>query len=175
MLVAQGEESKNAMIGEGMSALVNAAIAQGGRLGKIGKAIAIAQTIWSTGQAVMKAMSDPALPWPSNLAAAASVAAKGAMQLANIRKTNVGSGGSVLSSGGASAAVGTASLPDNVAATAPKESEKSVAQVIIQGNVFSSQETADWIINQIRDAVNTRDVVLVSSNSRQAMELAGVA
>ena len=70
--------------------------------------------------------------------------------------------------GGTSAALG-----DNVKAATPEDTTKSVSQVVIQGNVFSSAETAQWIIDQIRDAVSTRDVTFISSNSRQAMELAG--
>lgn len=142
-----------------------------GVAGKNNKALAIAQTIWSTGSAIMNAMAQ--LPWPANLAAAAAAAATGAAQLANIKKTNVGSGGSVIGAKGGTAGGVTPALSDNVTGTKPEDTEKSVTQVVIQGNVFSSQETANWIIDQIRDAVSTRDTVFIASNSRQAMELAG--
>lgn len=176
-LVAQSEQNKNATLGEGMNMLVQAAINQGGKLGKIGKAIAIAQTIWSTGQAVMKAYAE--VPWPGNIAAAAGVAAQGIAQLANIKKTNVGSGGSIVGAKGGGiqatspALAAPTSLSDNVPGT-QKAEQQTVAQVVINGNVFSSQETADWLIDQLREAIS-RDVVFINGGSRQAMELAGMA
>jgi hypothetical protein len=170
-LMQQIEWNKNATLGDAMTNLVGLASQQSGTLGKIGKAFAVAQTIWSTGTAIMKAMAE--VPYPANIGAAASIAVMGAAQLANIKKTNLGSGGTIAASKGGGAAVGGPVLSDNVAATRPQESERSATQVIIQGNVFSSQETAQWIIEQIRDAVSTRDAVFISSNSRQALELAG--
>jgi hypothetical protein len=113
------------------------------------------------------------VPWPGNIAAAALAAATGVAQLANIRKTNIGSGGSIAGArGGGGASLSAPNLSDNVSGAQPMEKQTST-QVIIQGNVFSSQETAEWIIGQIRDAVESRDVVFISQNSRQAMELAG--
>jgi hypothetical protein len=165
------EQSKGMIIGELANNLVSTAMQAGGRLGKFGKALAIAQTIWNTGQAVMTAMAQ--VPWPANIAAAALAAATGVAQLANIRKTNIGSGGSIAGARGGGISASAPSLNDNVAGAQPQQQEQAVTQVVIQGNVFSSQETASWIIEQIRDAVQTRDVVFISSNSRQAMELAG--
>jgi hypothetical protein len=165
------EQSKGDIIGGLANNLVNTAMQAGGRLGKFGKALAIAQTIWNTGQAVMTAMAQ--VPWPGNIAAAALAAATGVAQLANIRKTNIGSGGSIAGArGGGGVSLSAPNLSDNVSGAQPMEQQKST-QVIIQGNVFSSQETAEWIIGQIRDAVESRDVVFISQNSRQAMELAG--
>jgi hypothetical protein len=161
------EEYKNQTLGESLGSLVGLALQQGGTLGKIGKAYAIAQTIWSTSTAIMRAMSE--VPYPANLAAAAGIAAKGAMQLANIKRTNIGGGGSI--SAGSNGGGGTGTQAP--AATRPpgEDTDRSVSQVVINGNVFSSQETANWIIDQIRDAVTTRDVVFINSNSRQALEL----
>jgi hypothetical protein len=170
-LMQQIEWNKNATLGDAMTNLVGLAAQQSGALGKIGKAFAVAQTIWSTGSAIMKVFQQ--LGWPAGIGPAASIAAMGASQLANIKNTNLGSGGTIAPSRGGGATLGAPVLSDNVAATRPQESERSATQVIIQGNVFSSQETAQWIIEQIRDAVNTRDAVFISSNSRQALELAG--
>jgi hypothetical protein len=120
----------------------------------------------------MKTLAEPSLPYPANIAAAAMIAAQGVAQLANIKKTNIGSGGGIAGAKGGGVSATSPSLSDNVQAAQPMEQQKST-QVIIQGNVFSSQETAEWIIGQIRDAVESRDVVFISQNSRQAMELAG--
>jgi hypothetical protein len=166
------EQSKNQTIGQMMGNLASIAMQQGGVIGKAGKALAIAQTIWSTGTAIMKAMAE--VPYPANIAAAAGVAIMGAAQLANIMKTNVGSGGSIAGAKGGTVGGSTPMTPDNMPATAPPtDAYKNVAQVIIQGNVFSSQETADWIVGKISEAVNNRDMVFIAGNSRQALELAG--
>lgn len=168
--IIQAEQYKNQTLGASISDLAGIAAQQGGVLGKIGKAYAIAQTVWSTSTAIMRVMAE--VPFPANLAAAAGIAARGAVQLGNIKKTNIGSSGSIAhpSNGGSSA------LSDSVPATQPRSTEsdgRSVSQVVIQGNVFSSQETANWIIDQIRDAVNTRDVTVINSSSRQALDLVG--
>ncbi len=164
-LQQQIEWNKNATLGDAMSTLVGVAIQQGGALGKAGKAVAIAQTVWSTGQAIMKAMAE--VPWPANIAAAASVASMGVAQLANIKRTNVaGRGGSI----GATAP----SLSDNVqGATGTPLQQQSAVQIIVQGSLFAAQETVDWLTEQIGAAVMDRDVVFISGNSRQAMELRG--
>lgn len=169
-LVATQEIMTNS-VAENAAVMLGSIAQATGVAGKNNKALAIAQTIWSTGAAIMHAMAQ--LPWPANLAAAAAAAASGAAQLANIKKTNIGSGGSVVGVKGGGVGGVTPALSDNVTGTRPEDTQKSVTQVVIQGNVFSSQETAQWIIEQIRDAVNTRDTVFISSNSRQAMELVG--
>ncbi|MFT3905611.1 MAG: phage tail length tape measure family protein [Steroidobacteraceae bacterium] len=50
-------------------------------------------------------------------------------------------------------------------------SSKSVMTININGDILSSQQSADWFIDQLKSAVNDRDVVVISSNSRQAQEL----
>jgi hypothetical protein len=171
-LQEQIEFNKNATLGDAMGALVGLAIQQGGALGKAGKALAIAQTVWSTGQAIMKAMAE--VPWPANIAAAANIAAMGVAQLSNIKRTNVGGAGSISAGRGGGAVTATAPpLSDNVGPQGQPLDRPSDAQVNIYGNVFGGQETADWIIEQIRNAVDSRDVVLISGTSRQALELAG--
>lgn len=168
------ETFKSETIGGLMANFAQTAMQQGGVLGKIGKAFAIAQTIWSTGTAVMNAMAQ--VPYPANIAAAAGVAAMGAMQLANIMKTNIGSGGSVASAKGgskvsASSPVASQSPAGTQAST--ESQQKSAAQIIINGNLFAAQETVDWLVRQIADAVNNKDMVFIDGNSRQAMELVG--
>jgi hypothetical protein len=74
--------------------------------------------------------------------------------------------------GGGGITAAAPALGDNVSGV-QQQDQRAISQVVINGNVFSSQETAERIIGQIRDAVESRDVVFISSNSRQAMELVG--
>ena len=170
-LLMQSEEYKNVTLGQGVSELVSVAIQQGGALGKFGKAFAIAQTIWSTGTAIMNAFAQ--VPYPANIGVAAAIAAKGVMQLAQIKKTNIGSGGSVAASGGISAG-GASPLPSSVpAAAASTESDrKSASQIIIQGPILSGQQSAEWLLDILRQATDA-DMVFMTGNSRQAMEIRG--
>ena len=171
-LLMQSEEYKNVTLGQGVSELVSVAMQQGGALGKFGKAFAIAQTIWSTGTAIMNAFAQ--VPYPANIGVAAAIAAKGVMQLAQIKKTNIGSGGSVAAPGGVSGGGGGSSLPSNVpAAAASTESDrKSASQIIIQGPILSGQQSADWLIDILRQATDA-DMVFMTGSSRQAMEIRG--
>jgi hypothetical protein len=63
------------------------------KLFEIGKAAAIAQATISTYQGAAQALKD--IPYPFNIAAAASVGVAGAVQIANIKSTSLGSGGAV--------------------------------------------------------------------------------
>jgi hypothetical protein len=171
-LMQQIEFNKNATLGDAMSSLVGLAIQQGGALGKAGKALAIAQTVWSTGQAIMKAMAE--VPWPANIAAAANIAAMGVAQLANIKRTNIGGAGSITAGrgGGASAAASPA-LSDNVGPQGQPLEQQTAVQIIVNGSLFAAQETVDWLAEKLGEAVSSRDMVFISNTSRQAMELRG--
>jgi hypothetical protein len=171
-MMQQIEFAKNATVGDAMGSLVQMAIAQGGTLAKVGKGLYIAQTVWATSNAIMEAMGYRGPGWPANIAVAANIAAMGALQIANIKRTNPGTGGSIVSGRGGGAATPSPALSDNVGPAGQPLEQQSVAQVHIHGNVFSSEETAAWFIEKIRDAVDSRDVVLISGNSRQAMEFA---
>lgn len=167
------EAYKNQTIGDMMGTFVNVAVQQGGTLGKVGKAFAIAQTIWSTATAVMNAMAQ--VPYPANIGVAAAAAVMGVAQLANIKKTNIGSGGSVTSAkGGASASTPSAisSTPSGTQQSTESE-QKTAVTVIVQGNLIETGSTAEWLRDVIGDAVNNRDMVFFNANSRQAMELVG--
>jgi len=171
-LMQQIEWNKNATLGDAMSTLVGMAIQQGGTLGKAGKALYIAQTVWTTGAAIMRAFSD--LGPIAGIGPAAAIAAAGAAQLANIKRTNVGSGGSIISARGGSVGATAPSLSDNVqGAMGTPLQQQSAVQIIVQGSLFAAQETVDWLTEQIGAAVMDRDVVFISGNSRQAMELRG--
>jgi uncharacterized protein YycO len=93
------------------------------------------------------------------------------MQLANIKRTNIGTGGSVVGAGGGSAGGVAASVPSGVQRSNESE-ERSAVQIIVNGNMFAAQETVQWLVDKIGDAINNRDMVFINQNSRQAMELA---
>jgi hypothetical protein len=165
------EAIKNSSIidlaGEMFSALGGA----GTKFFKVQQGFAIANAIINTAQGITEALK---LPFPASLAAAAKVAAAGAIQIAKIKATNPGGSGGVATGGlggGSSAAVPAAQQPVGNAAQA--EQAPRIAQVVINGNLFSSRETADWLIGQLSDAINDRDVVFINGNSRQAGLLAG--
>jgi hypothetical protein len=166
------EQAKNQTLGASIGELAGMALQQGGILGKFGKAYAIAQTVWSTGTAIMNALAQ--VPYPANLAAAAGIAVKGAVQLANIKKTNIGSGaGSVVGVGGGASGV-TRSTPDGTQQASTESNQRSSVQIVVQGNLIETDTTARWLQEVFRDAVDNRDMVFFSANSRQALEL-GVA
>lgn len=152
--------------------IVDSTIFASGRLGKVQKALAIASTIWNTSRAVMKAMAE--VPWPGNIAAAAAIAAMGVREISKIRSTNFSSSGSVSGGGLSSGAGGLSGGSEGGFATpqaVTQQEPQRIAQVIIQGDVFSSQETVDYLIGKISEAINDRDVSFIASNSRQALDL----
>jgi hypothetical protein len=165
------EAIKNSSIidlaGEMFSALGGA----GTKFFKIQQGFAIANAIINTAQGITEALK---LPFPLSLAAAAKVAVAGAIQIAKIKSTNVGGSGSVSKgglSGGATSATSRAA-PDGNSQQA-QEPQQRIAQVVIQGSVFSNRETADWLIGQLSEAINDRDVVFINGNSRQAGLIGG--
>ena len=167
------EMFKNLSIGDMMGQFAEMAMQHGGRLGKIGKAFAIAQTIWTTSGAVMRAMQE--IPYPANFGVAASVAAMGAMKLATIKSTNIGSGGSLGSVSGATPGMGaTAALPASVPATRSTESDqRSAVNIYVEGNLMSGPESVRWLAEQLGTLINGNDLVYINGNSRQAMVLRG--
>ena len=148
--------------------------AQNSKLFKIQQAFAIANAVINVAQGVTKAMSS--LPFPANLAAAAKVAVAGAIQVAKIKATNPGGSASVATGGLGSSGAGNVEAARGAtqgnADQAQMQSQR-VAQVVIQGNVFSARETADWLIGQLSEAINDRDVVFINGNSRQAGLIGG--
>ncbi len=165
------ETIKNSSIidlaGEMFSALGGA----GTKFFKVQQGFAIANAIINTAQGVTEALK---LPFPANLAAAAKVAVAGAIQIAKIKSTNPGGSGSVTQSGlsGGTTSAASRAVPAGNAQQA-QEPQAKIAQVVIQGSVFSSRETADWLIGQLSEAINGRDVVFINGNSRQAGLISG--
>ncbi len=169
------EEYKNVTIGQMVGQFADMAIQQGGRLGKFGKAVAIASTIWNTADAVIKSYNQ-AGGYPWGIAPAAAMAAAGMVQLAKIKSTNIGSSGSVAaaSGGGGSASAGaSAAMPTSVAATRSTESDqKKATQIIISGPIVGGRESARVLLDLLQEAIDS-DMLFISGNSRQAMEIRG--
>jgi len=167
------EQAKSGMMSNVTASLVSATIAGTGKMAKVQKGIAIASTIWNTGRAVMKAWAE--VPWPANIAAAAAVAVLGLRQIQTIKSTNYSPSGSVsgsLSLGGGGGAGGAGEQGGFTPPAALTQQEpRRQAQIIIHGNVFSSQETAQYLLDVLSEAINDRDVVVISGDSRQALEL----
>ena len=147
--------------------------AQNSTLFKVQQAFAIANAVINTAEGVTRALT---LPFPANLAAAAKVAVAGAIQIAKIKATNPGGSASVTQSGlsGGTTNAANRTAPAGNAQQA-QEPQQKIAQVVIQGSVFSSRETADWLIGQLSEAINDRDVVFINGNSRQAGLISGAA
>ncbi len=132
------------------------------------KKFAIAQALISTYAGAARAYKD--VPYPANIAAVASIIASGLKQVAQIRKTQPGS-----SSGGSAGSAGvssSAAMPRETPGLQQQQPSR-IAQVVVQGSVFSSRETADWLIGQLSEAINDRDVVFINGNSRQAGLIGG--
>ncbi len=166
-LQQQLEQAKYQNFGDLLQGFLGSALAGNSRLAKAAKGIALAQAIWNTATGVTKALS------VFDYVGAAKIAAAGAIQIATIRRTNYSDSGSVAGNG-QGAGLPSPSLGNNVPglAQAPDQG-RGVAQVVIQGDVFAGRETVDWLIEQLQEAVSSRDVVFINSNSRQALELAG--
>ncbi len=142
------------------------------KMAKLQQGMALAQAIWWTASGVANALRS--VPFPANIAAAAKVAVMGALQIAKIRSTQYSESGSVggggfggLGGGGEGGGQGSFSTPAAVTQQEPQR----MAQVIIQGDVFASSETVNYLVDKIREAVNDRDVSFIDVNSRQALEL----
>lgn len=133
------------------------------------KKFAIAQAIISTSVGATRALRE--VPFPANIAAAAAVLANGYKQVKQIKATNPGT--NATSFGGGSGGASPSALQQPAGNAQQAEQAPRIAQVVIQGSVFSSRETADWLVGQLSDAINNRDVVFINGNSRQAGLITG--
>jgi hypothetical protein len=109
------------------------------------------------------------LPYPANILAVAKVLAQGAQLMSRIRSANIGSGGVGGVGGGAGGGVGSSTEP--AAAAAPVgASERTGAQIYITGYIGDRQVRE--MVDALRKEMD-RDVVIIPSSSRQAIELRG--
>lgn len=167
------ETIKNQSIIDLAGDLFTSLAGQNTKLFKVQQAFAIANAVINTAEGVTKALRS--LPFPANLGAAAKVALAGAIQIAKIKSTAPGGSGNATTSGLSGGSTGSApALPQTAGNASQAEQSPRIAQVVIQGSVFSSRETADWLVEQLSDAINNRDVVFINGNSRQAGLITGV-
>lgn len=151
---------------------IQSAAAGNKRLAKIQQGFALVQAIWNTATGITSALSR------QDYAGAAKIAAMGAIQVLKIKSTQYsdsGGGGSASSSVGGGESGG--AVADRNGAQTPEaevQNARPAATIIVQGNIMSTRESAEWFIEQVREAVTDRDVVLIPATSRQALELAGV-
>lgn len=142
----------------------------------INKGLAIAQAIQATSVAVAKAFQFYG-PTPQGFAAAASMKAMGAIQIAAIVASGIGEIGSVGSGGVRGAPIGSPANPINTTSQGTEQdlgaTSQSAVQVIIANNVGFDQRVMDQIISGIREATDDRDVIIFGPESRQAKEIVG--
>lgn len=159
------EEGKNATLLSTASQLFGVLARENSKVAKVQQALAIATTIWDTSRAIMKALAE--IPYPASLGVAALLGAQGAIQIAKIRSTNYGStGGTVASVSGGGSTAGNAVAPAPTS-TAEDAGSQSVLQVYLNGPI-AGPDAARWLIDELADLINTRDVVVFSGASAQA-------
>jgi len=124
------------------------------------QAVAAADIVVSTATAIAEALP--------NYPLAAAVAITGALQLATVVATTIG--GASSSSGVGSAPSSTPEVEDIEPADEP-EGRASV-EVHFHGAVIGDDDTAkQWITDVLAEAVEDRDLVIISGGSRQAQEI----
>lgn len=164
------ERAKTASIVDIAGGLFGALARENSKVAKVQQALAIAQTLWHTSTGVMHAMAQ--LPWPANIAAAAKVAAMGAINVAKIKAANYNGGGSVSGVGGSSigGSVASSSGATNLEQDGGIQSQ-GVVQIILSGDMYGFDDFEEKVVRAVRESVNDRDVVIINPASRQALEL----
>lgn len=143
---------------------------------EIGKKAAIGQSLINTSLMVTEGLKTQPF-FPVGLAMGALALTKGMTEVNKIKSQSFGGGGG----GGSSGAVGTFPASPNTGLPTqqpglPQTSEArgNTVQIIIEGNVIGSDEYVNGtLIPALANAVNNNDVVLISSNSRNAREIVG--
>lgn len=152
------------------AAVANSELVSAKKRAGINKALALAQAIQNTytGATLQLSSGDPY----TAIFRAGAVIAFGLLQVAAIAKTDYGSASG---SGGAPSSLGGSANPIYTTSSGTEQdqgaSTKTAVQLTINGNIFSSTETAQWLIDTLQEAVSDRDVVFISGSSRQAQEL----
>lgn len=157
---------------ETVSFLGEAALKTGTTLGKkiflASKAVAAAQVIVDTSQAVMKTLARYG-GTPFGYAQAAVVAAIGAAQLAAVVSSAIGatsSSGSSVSGGGGGGDVGSGSISGVTPVAPTEEKEKGSLTINIQGDIMNA-DYIDLLAERINEAVSERNVLLKSTTARE--------
>lgn len=138
---------------------------------EIHQAFAIAESMINTYQAYTKTLAS--LPPPFNYAAAGAVLAAG---LAKVHAIGAMSPGGGVSSS-PSPPPPNQDDPYRSVRALPESSRDTkgggAVQVMITGNVYGFADFQETVTQAVREAVDNRDVVIISANSRQAQELRG--
>lgn len=138
----------------------------------IEKGKALAQAFMLGKVAIQQAAASA--PPPYNIPAIVTATALAAANVAAIAATAYGQIKTISAAGGAS--LGTSANPVFTSGSDSEDTDQgatsqSVTQVIINGNIFSSRETADWFIEEIISRIDEEDAIIISPNSRQAQDL----
>ncbi len=139
----------------------------------INKARAIAEAIQNTAVAVTRTLGS--LPYPANIAAAASIKAFGALEVAAIAGSAFGEISQIRSSGGGGAPLGSPTNPvftDTGGAdsqTIGGQSRLAATITIVGGAV--DEETAKRIAEALKDVIDNGDVRIIGRKSAQAEDL----
>lgn len=134
------------------------------------KGFAIAMAIINTLTGVTQALAS--VPYPANIAAAASVAATGFAQVQQIRSTTVGSG--VSTGGFSSGAVSTPTSLGGFQGDGTSKDENKQVTVQFNGPLYGMDKyVQEQLVGAIRDAVDGKDIVLFGGQSRQAQIIRG--
>jgi len=142
---------------------------------RINQAAGIANAIINTYEGVSETLS--AYPWPLSGVMAAAHLAAGLAQVDAIRSAKFGGGGGggrgAGSLGGGGAAVPTFNAsPITGLPESPRDPGGAVVKVVIEGDVYGWDDfIQEKVVEGIKDAVDNRDVVLISRDSRNAREL----
>jgi hypothetical protein len=151
---------------------------------EIGKKAAIAQTIINTYEAAVAAfVSFAKIPIVGTVLGAAAAAAAISMGLSNVQRISAqqfeggGAGGGAVGTFPASPNTGLPTGGSGPPPAAPGEASSGGQTTIqIMGNVYAgSQALVDYLVQQLSDAINNRDVVIIGQNSRQARDLTNFA
>lgn len=139
----------------------------------INKARAVAEAIQNTSVAVTRTLAS--LPYPANVAAAASVKAFGALEVAAIVASGFGEIAQIRSNAGGGAPLGSPVNPiftdagSGSQAFGEPQKERGVIQIQVMGTV--TRDAAIQIAEAIKDVVDNDDVRIFSKSSAQAQEL----
>jgi len=169
-----GWKGKEKIVGQAMTNVSQLMQTGSKKQFEIGKKLALAGAVVSTAQAVTNALAVP--PYPLGVVLAISAAALGLAQIKAIQSQKYGGGAS--RPGGGSAAGASPVFQANPVTGLPSQgnqqqnSNPSTVQIIFQGDVNGWDNfIQEKVIDGIKDAVDNRDVVLISPGSRNALDL----
>ena len=173
------EKQKAGVAKQGLATILGFQAGGSKKIFAVQKALSLAQAAVSVPAAVVESFKN-AGGYPWGVVPAAIMAAKGAAQIASIKRQNIGSGGGVpsVSGGGAGssgpAAPAVAAVTSGVGSQLNAQPEANQPQTIVNFNVAGDivGETAEVVLTRIRELVETTDAVLIPPNTRQAAEIA---